>query len=189
MTTDTHVLLVAVGGTRRREVVQGSAQLVATGAAATVVIGNPMAWKDESFDPRVSLVALSPHERSRLTLRLERRIVFTFPRLIFRLIEWGPLAPWALRAWGAYKRRIAVRIDRRIVIPLYRWITGDVRRSFLREQLSQGPHVGAVVITDPASITLAAWLRDQQLPAIADGARWSFRLDEHFPSYPASLRA
>jgi hypothetical protein len=170
---DRHVLFLALGGNRRREITDGSAVVLAGGGQVTVAVDEPAAW--QNFDARVRVVALASLESRGLALRVERLLLFRVPARLLRLAQHGPLRSFAARAAGAYDRRFARRVHRRVVLPLYRRLRGDRRVDLLCGQLLGGPPVSALVLTDADSIALVPALRAR---GAALGAQLAFRIDE-----------
>jgi len=153
--TDRYVLLLAVGGTRRRGVVEAASQVVAAGGRARVVIGDPDAWSAETFDPRVDVVALGPAERRRIPVRVEQALLYTGPVSVLRAVGGERVA-------RTYRSRVADRVHRR-ALPLIRTLFGDRRH----RQLGPGPAVDALVVADSPSMPLATrLLRDGLDPAL-----------------------
>jgi hypothetical protein len=152
-----HVLFLAYGATRRRAAVEESAQVVADGGRAIVVIDRVRPWIRESFAPGVEVM-----EMSRLELRHRPRVLgdlvlYKGPRfLLYRVIGWGRLRRQAHRLGGAYERWVADRLQRRLLAPLYaRWWRW-ARPGTIARLAFTGAGIDLLVVSDPQSMPEAA---------------------------------
>ena len=109
-----HVLFLSVGGTRRRAVVEESAQVLADGGTATVVVDRAAPWSKETFATGVTVVELAGLEQRRPALRFEQAVLYKAPRKVLRTVGRGPLRRFAKRAEKAYERRIASRASKEV---------------------------------------------------------------------------
>jgi hypothetical protein len=150
------VLILALGGTRKRAVVADAAEVVALGGTVTVLISSAADWRRERFAPGVRVVDLAELEGRRLPLRVERAVLYRAPRLAFRAVGRGRLAGWTKRAGRAYEQRIADRLHRRVFLPAYRRLRDDQVPQRLAEQVVTDTPADLLVVADPASIPLAA---------------------------------
>ncbi|SCL23837.1 hypothetical protein GA0070624_2808 [Micromonospora rhizosphaerae] len=148
-----HVLFLSVGGTRRRAVVEESAQVVADGGAATVVVDRAAQWSRETFAAGVTLVELARLEQRQPALRVEQAVLFKAPRKVLRTVGRGPLRRFAHRAEKSYERRIASRAHRAFLR-----MRGDVRPKLVDALVRRGASVDVMVVTDPLAMPYAARL-------------------------------
>lgn len=179
------VLILALGGNRMRAAVEESAQVVATGGRAVVLVDNAKSWRRFSFDPAVRVVDLAELEASRLSMKLEQMVLFKVPRRLFRTVGRGPLRKPARRASGVYESRFADRVHRRVVLPLYRpgWGAGSCR--VIRRHVLDNTPPDLIVVTDPASMPYAAGLLASYGPS-ANVPQLSFGLDYAVLAEPAN---
>lgn len=168
------VLFLALGGSRKRAAVEESAQVVADGGQAVVLIDKAAGWRQVTFDPAVEVVDLAGLENRRLPLRIEQFLLFKAPRRGLRAVGRGPLRGLAGRAAGAYESRIADRVHRRVVLPAYRSRWGGV--PLLRRQVLRDTVFDLMVVTDPVSMPYAARLL-AGYDAAGDPPRLAFGLD------------
>jgi hypothetical protein len=175
---DLDVLILAVGATRRKAVVADSTRVIAEGGRATVLIDKADAWRQETLAPGVRIL------RAELDgpIRVEQLMLVRAPRRLFRLIAHGPLSRFAQRAGGAYQRRIADRVHRRIFLPLYRRVWGEVGLRPLTRFIRHRGHVDLLVVSDPASIPLAAQFVDRYVADAANPMNIAYNLDHVMPT-------
>ncbi|SCG76612.1 hypothetical protein [Micromonospora inositola] len=173
------VLILALGATRKRAVVEDAAEVVAGGGSVTVLISSAADWRRERFAPGVRVVDLAALEGRRFALRAERAVLFRAPGRAFRVIGRGPLSGWAKRAGRAYERRIAERVHRRLFQPVYHRMRRSDLPQRLADQVVAEVAADLLVVSDPASIPLAARIVRQApvaprvgygLPYLATGA-------------------
>ncbi|MFE9655274.1 MULTISPECIES: hypothetical protein [unclassified Micromonospora] len=162
------VLILALGATRKRAVVEDAAEVVARGGRVTVLITSAADWRRERFAPGVRVVDLTELEGRRLPLRVERAVLYRAPRLAFRAVGRGRLAGWTKRAGRAYERRIADRVHRRVFLPAYHRLRNDLVPQRLAERVVTETAADLLVVADPASIPLAARIV-RQSPALRVG--------------------
>src|SRR5262245_26617398 len=159
-------VFLAVGGSRRRGVVEAAGRVVDRGGEATVVVGDPGPWAAEKLDPRIRMIALWPVERRRWPMRIEQWSLYGAPAGAFRLVGRGRLAGSAERAYASFERRVADRLHRRLALPALRSLFGDIRHRVLQASLAAGAPLDVIVIADAPSIPLAARLvRSRPHPA------------------------
>lgn len=150
--TEMNVLFLALGATRRRAVVEESARVTADGGTAVVIVEQASAWRKETFAPGVEVVDLATVARH-APVRIEQLLLYRAPGfLLRRVLGRGPLRAPVHRAAGAYQRRIADRIHRRLFLPLYRRVWGDVRTRVLDREVSRRAPFRSVVVADPLSM-------------------------------------
>ncbi|MER7416115.1 hypothetical protein ABT346_04900 [Micromonospora peucetia] len=152
------VLFLAVGGARKRAVLEESAEVVAGGGSATVLISEAAAWRRERFPAGVRVVSLSELDRHRLPVRIEQNVLYRAPRFAFRMVGRGRLSAFGKRAGRAYENRIADRVHRRIFLPAYGRLQREGQFPLLVRHVLRAATPQLVVITDPASIPLGATL-------------------------------
>lgn len=145
-------LFLATGGTRRRAVIDESARVVAAGGEVTVLINRRDTWRRSPLTAGVVIVPLPHVERGHLARRIPRLFLFRAPALAFRLMGWGPFARPAARTAGAYERRIASPIDRRLLLPLYRSVWRRSRARRIASHTVGGTPLDVLVVSDPASM-------------------------------------
>jgi hypothetical protein len=175
-------LFLALGASRTRAVAAESANVVAAGGQAAVLVDHLKRWRRVSLDPAVTVIDLSRLEARHLPMRMERLLVYGIPRRVFLAIGRGPLEPWGRRAVRAYKRRVADRVHGRLFLPVYRRLWGAARYRLLERQIrSSSPAFDLFVVTDPVSIVYGA-----RLHAACGGPRGapviSFGLDYAAPA-------
>jgi hypothetical protein len=152
------VLFLALGGNRARAAVEESAQVVAVGGRPVVLVDTLRPWRRMSFDPAVEVVELSTLESTRMPVRLERAVLFTVPRRLFRVVGRGPLRQPARRVSARYETRVAERLHRQVVLPMIRPRWGEGTCPVLCRYLAKGGDLDAIVVLDPASMPYAAGL-------------------------------
>jgi hypothetical protein len=143
------VLFLAVGGTRRRGVVEAASRVVAAGGRASVVVGDPADWAADPCPPQVEILALWPVERRRPVFRFEQGLLAA-PGLALRAVG-------RTSAQAAYRSRVADRIHRRLTGPAIRATFGDIRHRLVRRHTNEHrPQV--LIIADAPSVPLATRL-------------------------------
>ncbi|MFC4145030.1 hypothetical protein ACFO0M_02065 [Micromonospora mangrovi] len=155
-----HVLFLSVGGTRRRAVVEESAQVVADGGTATVVVDRVAPWSRETFADGVRVIDLAGLEQRQRAARVEQAVLFKAPRKVLRTVGRGPLRRFAKRAEKSYEKRIAARAHRAFVR-----LRGDLRPKLVDGLLRRGNPVDVLVVTDPVAMPYAARLLTGGRPA------------------------
>lgn len=167
------VLFLALGASRMRAAAEESAQVVADGGRAVVLIEQRTPWRQTTFDPAVEVVELSRAEAAWLPVRLEQLVLYRVPRKLFRTVGRGPLRKRVRRTAGWYETRIADRVHRRLAAGLFRPGWGEGAHRLLRHAVP-GPY-DLVVVLDPISMPYAAGLvadheaRGVAVPSIAFG--------------------
>jgi hypothetical protein len=179
------VLFLALGATRRRTVTDESAQVVADSGRAIVVIDQASAWSRDSFAPDVEVVELCRLELLHSPMSIERSLLFEAPRLLFRMIDRGPLARSARRAAKAYERRIADPLHRRMFMPLYRRVWRRARHRLIERHVLHGVSFDLFVVSDPVSMPVAARLFMKYAAKNRIAPRISYGLDYAAPAASA----
>jgi hypothetical protein len=159
------VLFLALGATRRSYPIGESADLVARGGEAVVVVDSKRTWRRERFADGVTVLELARLQPRHSPGALAWLVLFRAPALAFWVCGRGPLTDWTRRAEAAYWRRLAARVrhgSRLLtagpVVPadaggrLRRHVARDVRDLLIRYQLLRGARFDVLVIADPASI-------------------------------------
>ncbi len=152
------MLFVALGATRRVDAVAESAQVVAAGGRAVVLVDRATTWRTAAFAPGVRVVALAKLRRDHPPWKAQDLLLFRGPRALFRAVGRGRLRDLSQRAARAYERRIAGLVHRRLFLPAYERIWRDVRRSLVERHVMRGTHYDVVVVCDPTSMPLVARL-------------------------------
>jgi hypothetical protein len=152
------VLFVALGASRRREAIAESAQVVEAGGRAVVLIDRVASWHGFTFAPGVEVVESAKLRLEHLPWKIQELVVFRGPQALFRAVGRGPLRRWSGRAGRAYERRIAGRVHRRLFLPAYERIWGDVQRSLVERHVMNRTSYDVMVVGDPMSMPLAARL-------------------------------
>ncbi|MFC6021547.1 hypothetical protein ACFP2T_35935 [Plantactinospora solaniradicis] len=176
-----HVLFLALGATRRRAVIEESAQVVADGGRAVVLVAATRPWSRERFHPEVEVVDLTRLETRGPIRKVERALLFSGPGLVFRAAGRGPMKTFVRRAGGAYERRIASPVHRALMFR-----KGDdpaeLRLRLIRRQVLAGrPPFDLFVVSDPASMPPAARLLAEPDGTDSPAPRVAYRYD-----YPGS---
>ncbi len=170
-----HVLFLALGASRKQAAVDESAQVVADGGRAVVLIDTRRPWQQAEFDPAVEVVELSRVEAARLPVRLEQLVLFRLPRGLFRTAGRGPLREKVRRVAGRYEARVADPVHRRLVGSRFRPGWGAGAHRLLRRAVP-GPY-DLIVVLDPISMPYAAGLVADLEARGAPVPRCAFGLD------------
>ena len=186
--TERHVLVLALGATRRRAAVDDAARVVAQGGTATIVTGDAALWGGDRLARGVRLVDLPQLELRHAWMPLEQLVLYRIPRFAFRAVGRGPLKPWSQRAGKAYQRRIADPLHRRALLPLLRRGRGAAAAQLIRRHLDAAGTVDLLVVNDPASMPTAATLVESY--GRSGSPRVAYGLDHAVPagSTPPSRR-
>jgi hypothetical protein len=151
------VLFLALGASRKRAVVEESAEVAERGGRAVVLVADRKPWLDQTFAPGVEVVTADELQARHLPMRLERLVLYRVPRLVVRVAGRTPLGGKAKRALKAYERKVAGRIHRRVFIPAHRRMwprTAD--RMIWRHFAASGPEL--LVVADALSVSRAVQL-------------------------------
>jgi hypothetical protein len=152
-----HVLFLALGATRRRAALDETTRVVGRGDQATLLVTDAAQWRSFALAADVRVIELRRLELSHGWMPFEQLVLVRFPRLMFRVIGWGPVKRWSERAAPAYQRRIADPLHRRVFLPLLRRGPGAAAASLIRRRLD-GQTVDLLVANDPASMPTAVAL-------------------------------
>ncbi|WP_433476236.1 hypothetical protein ACQPZP_03815 [Spirillospora sp. CA-142024] len=171
-----NVLFVALGASRRPAVVRESAQVVADGGTAAVLVRKTSSWAKDPLPDGVDAVELPALER-RYRPAAVRIALFRIPRLLLRVCLPGPLRGLGNRIDSAYRRRVARPADRRLA-RFYRRDPAAVRRRMIERELLRGRSVDLVVVGDPQSLVTVAELADVITDA---GAKLSYSIAHERP--------
>lgn len=154
------VLFLALGASRKRAVVEESAEVAARGGRAVVLVSQRTPWLDQTFAPGVELVTADELEAHHLPRRVERLVLYRVPRLVVRVAGRGPLRAKAKRALKAYERRVAGRVHRRVFVPLHRRIWPKFADRMVWRAFSprKGPEL--LVVADALSVPRAVQLME-----------------------------
>lgn len=176
------VLFLALGGTRRRAVVEESAQVVADGGTAVVLVDQAKTWHRETFDPGVEVIELSRLERLHPPRRMEKVLLFKGPGALFRLVGRGPLRQWATETRKTYERRIANVAHRALILPADRRVWGAVRQRLIhRHVLHHRRPFDLLVVSDLDSMVTAAHLLDSYPASNLPEPQVSYSYDNAMP--------
>ncbi|MBG0561610.1 hypothetical protein [Actinoplanes aureus] len=162
---DRNVLILALGGTRRRAALDDAALVTADGGNATVVVGDTALWRNDKPAPGVRLVAQAELELRHTWLRWEQLMLYRLPR--------RALKGRSDRAWQAYRRRVADKLHRKVFLPLARRGSGDRTARLIRRYETAMGKLDVLVVNDPASMPVAVSLLrtygGTELPQVAYG--------------------
>lgn len=139
------VLFLAGDGTRRRAVAAESAQVVAEGGRAVVVVGREKTWDDTAFAPGVELVVREGLDLRSPARSMEWLLLFHLPRQVYRTVGRGPLRRPA-SAMGRLHERVALSVQRGVVLPLHR------RRHKDGPRVLHGSSFDVIVVADAVSM-------------------------------------
>lgn len=174
---DQRVLFLALGGARKRAVTEESAEVAERGGHPVVLVADRTAWRRERFAPGVQVVSLTDLEARQFPVRVEQTVLFRAPRFAFRVVGRGPLASFGKRAGKAYERRVADRVHRRLFLPAYRRLQRVGPFALLVRHVLRPAPPTLVVVTDPASIPLAAELVREAHAWTSTAPRVAYGLD------------
>lgn len=159
------VLFLALGASRRRAVIDESAQVVRSGGQAVVVIDSLDRWSRPAFDPGVEVVDLA---KLVAMVRLERTTLFTAPRAVARRVGRWRLRKPVNRVRGAYEHHIANRVHRKVFLPTYRRMVFRMAPRLIERHVLRGRTFDLVVISEPRAMPVAVHLLDS---FAADGGK------------------
>lgn len=169
------VLFLALGCTRRSAVVAESAEVVAAGGTAVVVVGTLAGWgRSASFAKGVAVVDLAEPLRRHPPLWAVTLFLYRLPRIAVRLIGRGPLRARARNLLRRYETTIADKLYRRWVMPWHTRLWPTRRTELIEQLVLRGEPFDAIVVTDVESMPDAARLLERHPAAV------SFSLD-HLP--------
>lgn len=148
------VVFLALGATRRRAVIEESAQVLADGGTAVVLVDTMAPWRRETFAPGVEVVEVAEIERQHhLPRTLEALFLYRVPiGLLYRVFGYGPLRELVHRVARVYKRRFANRVHRRIFLPVYRRLWSEVRAQLVHRHVLGATPFDILVVADPVSL-------------------------------------
>ena len=165
---DRNVLVLALGGTRRRAALEDAARVVAAGGTAVILVDDSATWRNDRPARGVRLVDRSALERRHSWLRWEHLLLYRVPGFAFR--KAGD------RVWQAYRRRVADRLHRRVFLPLARRGTVGLPPHLIRRYADAAGKLDLLVVNDPASMPAAvALLRTY---GRTDAPRVAYGIDE-----------
>ncbi|MFB7232902.1 hypothetical protein ACFCY9_34750 [Streptomyces fimicarius] len=175
------VLFLALGASRKRAVLDESAELRANGAQVMVIVDKKKSWLKVEFAPGVVVTTLKELEATHLPRRVEHAVLYRAPRATVRAVGRGPLRRPARRGLKAYERRLAAKVHRKVFMPVYRRLWPDAQaRTVLAPFVARGG-LDLLVVSDALSVPRAVRLLDAWA---ADGARprVCYGLDYDVPS-------
>jgi hypothetical protein len=156
-----HVLVLALGATRRRAAIDDAERVVARGGTADLVVRAATAWRDVLPAGGVRLIDVAELEQRRAWVPVERLLLYRVPLGLLRVLGFGSLKPWSEQARRAYQRRIADPLHRRLHAALIRPGDGRLTAGLIRRQLGRDSSIDLLLVNDPASMpTAVALLRE-----------------------------
>ncbi|GAA1789657.1 hypothetical protein GCM10009682_09580 [Luedemannella flava] len=171
------VLFVATGGSRRRAVSIESAEVLAAGGRATVIVDHLGAWKSSALPDGVEIVETTALELRHWARAWEQLLVFAAPAFVVRVLGRGALMRPVTRLHRAYLRLFATRLHRGLFMPVYRALTRRVRARLISRAVLRGAAYDAVVVSDPRSVIDVAAIRRAD-PYAFGAAPLTFRLTD-----------
>lgn len=121
------VLFLALGASRKRAVLDESAELRASGAQVIVVVDKKKSWLSQEFAPGVVVTTLKELEARHLPRRMEHALLYRVPRATVRAVGRGPLRGRARRGLKAYERGLAAKLHRKVFVPAHRRLWPDAQ--------------------------------------------------------------
>ncbi|GAA3371516.1 hypothetical protein GCM10020367_22500 [Streptomyces sannanensis] len=184
------VLFLALGASRKRAVIEESAEVVAAGGRAVVLIQRKKSWKSVEFAPGVDVLTSDELDAAHMPRRIEHLVLYRIPRFVISMFGIGPVRRLTRRVHKAYKRRVASRIHNKLFMPVHRRLWPALSARMMRSHFAQAPGGGPdlMVVTDSLSVRLAmhlldTWERDGlALPRVS----YSIDYDERAEPVPAS---
>ncbi|MEU1214757.1 hypothetical protein ACFYSH_22290 [Streptomyces sp. NPDC005791] len=154
------VLFLALGGSRKRAVLDESAEAVSNGAHVLVVVDKKKSWQNVQFAPGVAVTTLAALEARHLPRRMEHAVLYRAPRATVRAVGRGPLHGRARRALKTYERRVAARLHRKVFMPLHRRVWPDAKARMVRAPFEARGGLDLLVVSDALSVPRAAQLME-----------------------------
>ncbi|MDF0372345.1 hypothetical protein ABZV52_02065 [Streptomyces sp. NPDC004735] len=168
------VLFLALDGSRKRAVLEESAEAVSNGARVVVVVGKKQAWAGAQFAPEVVVTTLAALEARHLPRRVEHAVLYRAPRATARAVGRGPLRGGARRVLKSYERGVAGRLHRKVFVPLHRRLWPDARARMVRAVFEAHGGLDLLVVSDALSVPravqlLGAWAGNEAAPRVCYG--------------------
>jgi hypothetical protein len=170
------VLFVALGGNRKRAVTDESADVIASGGSAVVLVDDAAPWASVSFADGVEVVQAARIAAAHWPRRVESLVLYRGPQFVMHRAA-GRGTPRARRLVKAYQRRVADRVHRRLFLPLYAKVFGGRSERAVEQRLARLGPFDLLVVADVVSLPdvhrlLKAGLRVGGKPRVA------FTIDE-----------
>ncbi|WP_335936358.1 hypothetical protein [Streptomyces sp. PTD5-9] len=168
------VLFLALGASRKRAVLDESAEAASNGAQVIVVVDKKKSWSGAKFAPGVRVATFKELEARHLPRRLEHAVLYSAPRATVRAIGQGPLRGRSRRALKAYERRVAGRVHRKVFMPLHRRLWPDSRARMVSAAFAARGGLDLLVVSDALSVPRAvelmqAWTARGVAPRVCYG--------------------
>ncbi|MFD9607241.1 hypothetical protein ACIODT_00895 [Streptomyces sp. NPDC088251] len=168
------VLFLALGASRKRAVLDESAEAASNGAQVIVVVDKKKSWSGVQFAPGVTVATFKELEARHLPRRVEHAVLYRAPRATVRAIGQGPLRSRSRRALKMYERRVAGRVHRRVFVPLHRRLWPDARARMVSAAFAARGGLDLLVVSDALSVPRAvelmeAWAVRGPLPRVCYG--------------------
>ncbi|WP_228991156.1 hypothetical protein [Streptomyces sp. DH8] len=175
------VLFLALGASRKRAVLDESAELRANGAQVIVVVDKKKSWANAEFAPGVVVTTLKELESRHLPRRVEHTLLYRVPRATARALDRGPLRGRTRRGLKAYEQRIAAKLHRKIFVPAHRRLWPDAPARMVLAPFAARGGLDLLIVSDALSVRRAVRLLDAWA---VDGIRprVSYGLDYDIPS-------
>ncbi|MEV7296769.1 hypothetical protein AB0N79_34905 [Streptomyces microflavus] len=154
------VLFLALGASRKRAVLDESAELRANGAQVIVVVDKKKSWLNAGFAPGVVVTTLKELEARHLPRRVEHALLYRAPRATVRAVGRGPLRRPARRGLKAYERRLAASLHRRAFMPVHRRLWPDAQARMVLAPFAARGGLDLLVVSDALSVPRAVRLLD-----------------------------
>ncbi|WP_097968337.1 hypothetical protein OG333_11170 [Streptomyces anulatus] len=168
------VLFLALGASRKRAVLDESAELRASGAQVIVVVDKKKSWLNQEFAPGVVVTTLKELEARHLPRRMEHALLYRVPRATVRAVGRGPLRGRARRGLKAYERGLAAKLHRKVFVPAHRRLWPDAQARMVLAPFAARGGLDLLVVSDALSVPRAvrlldAWATDGIKPRVCYG--------------------
>jgi hypothetical protein len=165
------VVILALGASRRRATVADAQAVIAAGRTPIVVVESLRSWRGDPLPAEAKKVEIAALLRSHPPLRIEHAFLYGLPRRALRIAGRARGA----KATAAYEQKFANRVHNRVAA-LHRRLWPSARTEAVRRAVGGPPDL--ILVTDPASFTLAAALvaphRSGRLPTqVAFGSAYA----------------
>jgi hypothetical protein len=170
------VLFVALGASRKRAVTDESAEVVAAGGAAVVLVDDARAWASVTFADGVEVVQAATLAAEHWPRRAESLLLYRGPRFLLHRAA-GRGTPRARRVVKAYERRVADRVHRRLFLPLYDRMWNRTQSRVMVQCLRRLGPFDLLVVTDAPSLPEARRLLGGHLGG-SGAPRIAFSIDQ-----------
>lgn len=172
-----NVLFLALGASRRRQILAEVEQVIAAGGTATVLVEKPAKWRTSPLPDGADMVDL-PRLLRDARPAVIRLLVDRIPRFLIRVCLPGPLRGFGARVQSFHRRRVARPLHRRLAV-LYARNPAEFQGRVVRRDVLARRSIDVVVVGDAESMVTASELRD----LITDsGARLAYTAAHELPS-------